>query len=400
MVEDTKHRLTSIDLAAGRKTAQRELSKEDIESPEAVEFYAHYTALNEKGLSYAHSLEVAAGMTKRAAAADKVSTGGLDEFINRARSEPARIPNLIAGIHEHYLSVNKNPPSEVEVDGHFYERQSTVDYPWIIGCDQQVNYVTDEVRRVFMYDPASRKSTEQGARDKGILFFGPPGTGKSSLVKYAIAEAQMLAQKTGRPFSFEQFRPADYSKWSGESAQRLSEKFREVSDSRGVGIFALDDLDMTLQSRDDATSSHGGLQVTNQFMQEVSSIKDVAYDNVLFFGTTNRLDKVDDAIRSRFSTFLEVPGYTRLDEHRLFVDEKMPWADDSVRSSVAQYSFSHSLAPRSLDQLVSHIDKRRRGVPSVELLCLPPEERFAKRREQYEELSVSAVDEFLASYVP
>lgn len=392
--------VSDLDLAAARKTAERELKRDNVESPEAVKLLAYYTALNEKGLSYAHSLEVAAGMTKRAAAADKVSTGSLDEFINRARREPARIPNLIAGIHEHYLSVNKNPPSEVEVDGQFYERQPAVDYPWIIGCDKQVQYVTDEVRRVFMYDPASRKSTEQGARDKGILFFGPPGTGKSSLVKYAIAEAQMLSQKTGRPFSFEQFRPADYSKWVGESAQRLSEKFREVSDSRGVGIFALDDLDMTLQSRDDSTSSHGGLQVSNQFMQEVSSIDSSVYDNVLFFGTTNRLDKVDDAVRSRFSTFLEVPGYTRLDEHRSFVDEKMLWADESVRGAVAEYSFSNSLAPRSLDQLVSHIDKRRRGVPSVELLCLPPEERFAKREEQYEQLSVSAVDDFLASYIP
>jgi hypothetical protein len=132
---------------------------------------------------------------------------------------------------------------------------------------------------------------EQGIHvPKGLLFVGPPGTGKTQT-------ARVLSREAG--FKFISCSTADLKVgWIGHAAAKVKEVFSEARSHSSALIF-LDELDSI-------APPHG--QYNNCLTQEVTAQLLTEMDGmtsngqaIFVCGATNRLDMIDGALLSRFT---------------------------------------------------------------------------------------------------
>lgn len=117
---------------------------------------------------------------------------------------------------------------------------------------------------------------------KGVLFHGPPGTGKTMF-------ARALAGHLGRPFL--EVTQADLSsKWVNEGPDRIQQVFEEAEAINGVLL--IDEAEQLLQNRGNNLGNNEDDKLTNQFLSMLS-IED---RNSIVILTTNRMDLMDDAV--------------------------------------------------------------------------------------------------------
>lgn len=391
-MESNSRLISEVDVAAARKQAVRELSRQDLSRvPQDVQeallnVASGYIAAHRNGLSTKNSLEASLGVFwNHRASAQEVSS--LDGLVSEVARTPERSREVLGGALSHLSS--HGPGFHVRLGSKWYRRRKA-DRPHIIGLDSQQEELSLSVNHLFAYRPETGTNPARDALQQAVMLYGPPGTGKSSLCKYAVAEAKDASAVTGIPFRHEIFKAADYSKWVGESSQALRKKFLSISDPSGIGILILDDVDMVLASRDDNSASHGGLQVTSEAMQFLSGVEHEYTGNYLVLATTNRLESIDSAMLRRFKEFLLVPGYTRRKEYQRFFDARLSWADSAVRSVAADRGFENNYSPADLDKMCVQLERRRLGRLTPEQLKDP----LAHAKE----LSASAVDALLTDY--
>jgi len=130
----------------------------------------------------------------------------------------------------------------------------------------------------------------------GVLFYGPPGCGKTFL-------ASAVASETG--YNYLEVSPAEItSKYIGEAADNVATLFETARENEPCLVF-LDEIDAIAGDRADhmATSEQ---QMVNQLLTELESQDDA---EIVVFAATNYLEDVDDAIlrSGRFDERIEVP---------------------------------------------------------------------------------------------
>jgi len=386
--------VSRTDLLVARKHAERELRHEDLSRVPApireslIDVSAGYFAVRNIGLSSEQSLEAALGVFWKSEATPR-TVSCFDELLKQIAKNPDDASAVLGGALS-YLS-SSGEGFRVKIGDVWYGRR-LVSRPQIFGLDEELAVLSKSVNHLFAYNPISASNPLRDVLSQGILLYGPPGTGKSSLCKYAIAEGRDWASATGISFRSETFRASDYSKWVGESAQALRRKFLQIADPSGVGVLVFDDVDMVVASRDDTSASHGSLQVTSEAMQFMSGVGEEFLGNYLVIGTTNRTDLIDAAMRRRFQRLLLIPGYSSREQYTRYVDWRMPWADDAVRSLVVDEGFDKGYSPAGMHSLCAHIGSERFGVLSAQQLKDP----FAHANE----LGVSCVKKLLSSYCP
>ncbi len=138
-----------------------------------------------------------------------------------------------------------------------------------------------------------------------ILLYGPPGNGKTQLVRALASEMTRL--KGDRPVAFYAFTSADIiSKYVGESARNMRELFVTIKANKPCIIF-IDEIDSICSNRRDAQDSGGAKQALNEFLVQLDGICEESMDEVLLLGATNLPGILDGAMLRRMAACIYVP---------------------------------------------------------------------------------------------
>lgn len=169
--------------------------------------------------------------------------------------------------------------------------------------------VRDEILTVIelLRDPKTAK--RYGIEvPKGILFNGPPGTGKTTIARVIAATANL---------SFFVLKADEViSKWVGESEKNLTALFQAASRHAPAVIF-IDEIDSIGKGRGGSASSHSD-NLLNHLLQLIDGI--VKTEGLYVIGATNRSDIVDPALKraGRLSKTIEIALPDLPARHQLF----------------------------------------------------------------------------------
>ena len=143
-----------------------------------------------------------------------------------------------------------------------------------------------------------------GARPiKGVLFTGPPGTGKTML-------ARIIANNTDSVF-YEISGPEVFSKWYGQSEEIIRKLIKDAAKQEKAIIF-FDEIDSVAGQR--ADESH---EASHRVVAQLLALMDgfTSDDNVVVIAATNRPQDIDAALRrpGRFDWEINFPLPDRRD---------------------------------------------------------------------------------------
>ncbi|MDE1855006.1 MAG: AAA family ATPase [Candidatus Micrarchaeota archaeon] len=163
---------------------------------------------------------------------------------------------------------------------------------------------------------------------KGILLFGPPGTGKTMLM-------QALANEVGdvRVLSISGY---DLTKYGSSQATAAIKEIFDRAKENAPAIVFVDEIDAMVPSRDSAKGSQ--IQMAGEFLEEFDKIKDAT--GIVVVAATNRPDVLDPALlrSGRFDKLVFMPPPDLESRAKLFEInlEKAPVANDMDYNKLAQ----------------------------------------------------------------
>jgi transitional endoplasmic reticulum ATPase len=168
------------------------------------------------------------------------------------------------------------------------ERLDEVGYDDVGGVRKQMAQIRELVELPLRH-PQLFKSI--GVKPpKGILLYGPPGSGKTLI-------ARAVANETGA-FFFCINGPEIMSKLAGESESNLRKAFEEA-EKNAPSIIFIDELDSIAPKRE-KTNGEVERRIVSQLLTLMDGLKSRAH--VIVMGATNRPNSIDPALR-RFGRF-------------------------------------------------------------------------------------------------
>merc|ERR1719178_240190 len=168
------------------------------------------------------------------------------------------------------------------------ERLDEVGYDDVGGCRRQMAQIREMIELPLRH-PALFKTL--GVKPpRGVLLYGPPGSGKTLL-------ARAVANETGA-FFFLINGPECMSKMAGEAEANLRRAFEEAEKNAPAIIF-IDEIDSVAPKRD-KTNGEVEKRVVSQLLTLMDGMK--GRNNVVVIAATNRPNTIDQALR-RFGRF-------------------------------------------------------------------------------------------------
>merc|ERR1719245_2417626 len=243
----------------------------------------------------------------------------------------AEVLDSMAVTHDHFkYALGVSNPSSL--------RETVVEVPNVTWDD--IGGLTDvkrELKELVQYPVEHPEKFEKFGMSpsRGVLFYGPPGCGKTLMAKAVANECQanFISVKG----------PELLTMWFGESEANVRDVFEKARQSAPCVLF-FDQLDSIAQQRGGSQGDGGGAadRVMNQLLTEMDGVG--AKKNVFIIGATNRPDIIDTALMR--------PG--RLDQ-LIYI----PMPDYESRLSILRATLRKSPVSKEVDlsYLASQTDK-------------------------------------------
>ncbi len=159
----------------------------------------------------------------------------------------------------------------------------------------------------------------------GMLFWGPPGTGKTALAHYLADDAGVeLIQKRASEL---------LSKWVGDTEHNIADAFREAE--RANAVLLIDEADSMLIER---ATAHRSWEVsqTNELLTQMETFSGV------LICCTNMLDRLDAAALRRFAWKIQF-GYLKPEAISSLLRRYFPAAATLSKTASAQITAMNNL---------------------------------------------------------
>jgi len=153
--------------------------------------------------------------------------------------------------------------------------------------------------------PSQNPSLFTGLRSpaKGVLFYGPPGNGKTLIAK-------AVASECGKNVTFFNISSSTFSsKLAGRETDKLIKALFSLAAEKQPSVIFIDEIDSILSKRG-AGDTEDARRLKNEFLIQFEGVTSGVNDRIVVIGATNRPFDIDDAVLRRFSVriYLDLPN--------------------------------------------------------------------------------------------
>lgn len=196
-------------------------------------------------------------------------------------------PGELVGVNkDSYLILEKLPNEyDARVKSMELDEKPNEDYTDIGGLDKQI----EELREAVVYPITHKELYDNiGIRPpKGVLMFGPPGTGKTMMARACAAQTNACFLKLAGPQLVQMF--------IGDGAKMIRDAFQLAKEKAPTIVF-IDELDAIGTKRFDSDTS-GDREVQRTMLELLNQLDGFSPDDrIKVIAATNRPDTLDPAL--------------------------------------------------------------------------------------------------------
>ncbi len=245
----------------------------------------------------------------------------------------------------------------ISSDGNILE-DSIICYKDIGGLNKEIQKIKEVVELPYKHPELFKKLGINP--QKGILLIGPPGCGKTLLVKAIANESELyFISVDGTEI---------LSKFYGETEKKIRGIFNEAEKSTPSIIF-IDDIDVLAQNREQIYNNYE-YGIVSQLLASMDGL--LSRSNVIVIGATSKVELLDPAFRrsGRFDLELEIPlpaQNARLEILKIH-SRNMPLDPDVNLDEIAEYTDGFSGADLACTCQEAALKKLEKLIPEWDLV--------------------------------